>query len=193
MRHIFFIASLFFVNAAYAQEFDEFHACIGTELEGRARYHGFLMCGESESCNTEKIIGDPSFLYSFIRLSCGQDQMERCIVSSDIEGCLGNFTQTLLDLREGIAVDIDADRVSAAAMGLGNLTKNNLFQEHELLNDSFNDDFYDPTFCSSLYSAVEKALAIPDNLHCQAITAIFFWSSAEDFRDKIISSEMTAQ
>ncbi|WP_208352041.1 hypothetical protein [Pseudaestuariivita rosea] len=188
-RQVAFTLALLTANTAQAQDFDQFDACIGPELEKRAVYQSLLSCSLSsgQPCDAEKLINYSSASYSAVRNSCAFDEIDRCVMSDQVNVCLENFKQTLQNLRQGVVNNLDADLVERVAPNLDNLTQKPRQEQLERLHGLF-DGLYNQELCKS-YTHLEEGIGISPNLFCDTFFALIAWSTAEDFRDRIIMEE----
>lgn len=181
------------LGQAQAEGFELFQACIGPELEDRARYRALYICGQQDDCVAADFLADNAVSFrQTTRLRCGTEQIERCIGGDRTADCLQDFTDVLLSFRSDVVAELTANRLQTVAEGLEGFRKDRFLQQSVGLGQDLGT-WSDDLGCPAPDLLVEDGLSIPDNLFCHASRALTFWHAAEILRDDVEQAEAEAR
>ncbi|MEM8848997.1 MAG: hypothetical protein AAGE03_03070 [Pseudomonadota bacterium] len=102
------------MQAALADDLLAFKACIGPELEPRARLIGYAApCMVTGDCRIDPD-ERPDFWFGAVETECAATQVDTCAISPDPASCFKDYSSMLKDLRAGVLDRLPAERIDAA-------------------------------------------------------------------------------
>ena len=176
-------------SGAQAQDLSRFEACVGPELDARARLVAYdAPCMADDSCPWDPE-EEPASWHSVVEPECFGRQVEDCIVSVDAGACFVQFASLPDAERREIVAELTEDRVLAAADAVGGFRARSLRRNFEVMLVAVEEA---PCPDAETIERSEDGFSLPRGTYCDTYRSGSEWVRARTYRRMVQRAEREA-